>query len=409
MPKTAGTQKAIVDYILVYLLIFLSGSWRYNLSADKLLVVGLFVALCAWYLFSDRRINHKFLLYVAVFAGLLFQLNIYTGGSLSLSSVISSTIKILIAYLIVRTVGERFIDTYVKVIVFLAVISLFGYVIDMFNLFDGFIRKLPRVGDMGYEGFLYVYRFSWHITRNNSIFFEPGAYQAFLNAALFMLFFVRTGFSPKRKNIYAVILIATLVTTFSTTGFLIFLIMVPLFLYKSELLSYSGKAVLVGVGVALIAVLSNQIYFTVVTKVEDYLTANEYDFGYSAQNRSSDAKTDIKIFKKHVFGVGHNDYVREFGVAGRLDTVGGEGMSSNGVTKLLAVYGLPFSLFLFGSYYWALKRMLGEFLLASLAFVMFMMFLAGESYYIASPICYSIIASAFIVQRMPKHREIQSE
>jgi len=394
-----STQKAVVDILLVYLLLFLSGSWRYNLSSDKLLLFGFLVSFGGWYLFSDRKISDRFIVYVASFSGLLFLIHLYTGGSLSLASVISSTMKITLAYFIVKTVGRRFVETYLRVIIFLAVVSLAGYAIDRFALFDGLVRSLPRVGNMGYEGFLYLFRFPWHIDRNNSIFFEPGAYQAFLNAGLFLLFFTKTGSGIKRKWAYIVILTITLVTTFSTTGFLIFLVMFPVLLYKSRLLTRSSK-ILVVVGTTLtVAVLSNQFYSVVVKKVEDYLTADEYDFGYSAQNRSSDAKTDIKIFKKHVFGVGHADYAREFGFMGRLN-VDEKGLSSNGVTKTLAVYGLPFGLFLFASYYWAFKTMLGEHIVAGVAFLMFMMFLAAESYYIMSPACFSIIASAFVLKGM---------
>jgi hypothetical protein len=105
--------------------------------------------------------------------------------------------------------------------------------------------------------------------------------------------------------------------------------------------------------------------------------------------------------------LGNDNYTREFGVAGNIDPVE-TGTSSNGVTKMLAVYGLPFSLFIFGSYYWALKKMLHEFLLTTLAFCMFMMFLAGESYYMSSPISFAIIASAFVYRPGLQNPENQS-
>jgi len=396
---TMSTQKAFVNILLVYLLLFVSGSWRYNLSPDKLLIVGFLIALGAWLLFSDRKISEGFLLYIVIFSGFLVALSLYTGGSLSLTSAISATMKVVLAYLIIRTVGDHFGDVYVKVVVFLAIVSVLGYISDTFNLFDGIVRKLPRVGAMGFEGFLYVFRFPWHIDRNNSIFFEPGAYQAFLNAALFLLFFGQTSFEARKKLVYTAVLITTLITTFSTTGFLIFAIMLAMFLYRSELLSTAGKIKVVVAIMVVVAIFASQFYSTVVVKVEDYLTAGEYEFSYSAQSRSAQAKADLKIFKEHVFGLGQKDYMKEFGEAGRLD-MSENGASSNGVTRTLAMYGLPFSLFIFGSYYWAFKRLIGDAPLTVAAFVMFMMFLAGESYYIASPISFALIASAFIFRRV---------
>ena len=168
--------------------------------------------------------------------------------------------KLVIAYLILKTVGSSFVSIYIKLIVFLAVVSLFGYASDQFNLFDGLIRKLPPVGKMGYEGIFYVYRFPWHMPRNNSIFYEPGAYQAFLNAALFLLAFTETSFDSRTKWIFIGILGATLVTTFSTAGFVIFALMFPVFLYKSRIATFSGKIKIVAVVFAVIAVFAAQFY-----------------------------------------------------------------------------------------------------------------------------------------------------
>lgn len=399
-------QTAFLNLSLVYLLLFVSGTWRYNLSPDKFLILTFLLTFAIWLLFSDRKVADRFLLYLAVFCTLLIALYLYTGGSLTLASIVSSTMKLVLAYLVIRTVGERFVETYIKVIVFLAVFSLFGYLTDQFGLFDGIVRRLPRVGAMGYEGFFYLYRFPWHIERNNSIFYEPGAYQGFLNAGLFILFFVETQFSRKRKLVYVFILATALITTFSTTGLLIFAVMTGLFLYRSELVSTAGKIKIVGILAVVVSVFAGQFYSAVVVKVDDYLTADEYEQGSSGKTRSSHAKTDLKIFKEHVFGVGHKKYREAFGVLGRTGL--SEATSSNGVTKTLALFGLPFSLFIFGSFFWAMKRMLNDIILSTAAFGMLVMFLAGESYYMPSPIVFAIIAGAFVFRAVPLQAKLQT-
>ena len=92
---------------MVSILIFTSGSLRYMQSDDKYLVLSFIVVLLAWFVYSDRKISSSFLLYSIVFSGFLFALNIYTGGSLSLPSVISTTLKLILAYLVVRMVNEE--------------------------------------------------------------------------------------------------------------------------------------------------------------------------------------------------------------------------------------------------------------------------------------------------------------
>ena len=110
----------------------------------------------------------------------------------------------------------------------------------------------------------------------------------------------------------------------------------------------------------------------------------------------------MQIFKKHIFGLGYDRYQEEFVALGRRKFEAG---STNGVTKTLAMMGLPFSLFIFGSYFWALKSMLGDLLLTALAFSMLMLLLAGESYYTSTPITYAIIAAAFVNYRRSVEEE----
>ena len=404
------TQRTVLNWLLVYLLVFISGSWRYNLSDNKYLVLGFLVALTAWYLFTDRKISDRFLLYALVYFGFLFSLSLYTAGGITLPSIIGVLMKLVIAYLILKTVGSSFVCIYIKLIVFLAVVSLFGYASDQFNLFDGLIRKLPPVGNMGYEGIFYVYRFPWHMGRNNSIFYEPGAYQAFLNSALFLLAFTKTSFDSRRKWIFIGILGATLVTTFSTGGFVIFAMMFPVFLYKSRIATFSGKIKIVAVMFAVIAVFAGQFYTSFVIKMGTYMGVYEREAGVEyiqiggSANRAEDYKKDLEIFRKHIFGIGHVQYAQEFSSARRDISIQ---TGSNGVTSTLAKNGLPFALFLFGSFYWALKRLLGDFLLASLAFGMVMLFLWSQAAYVGAPIIYAIIAAAFIFNRESAQRETE--
>lgn len=390
-----STQKMYVDIILVYTLLHISGSWRFKLLPDMYLIAVFGIVLIAWYLYGDRKISDRFLLYVTIYSSLLLALSLYTKGSLSLPTVIGLTLKMLLAYLIIQTVKYRFVYTYVSVMVFLAVISLLGYATDMLRLFDGIITKLPKVGTWGYEGYLYTFRQVNHMTRNNSIFFEPGAYQGFLNSAIFILFFLKTGLSKKRTWAYLGVLISALLTTFSTTGMIIFAMMLIVFFFKSEMLSFQEKAKFL-IGTVIIGIImAPQIYSTVVVKVNEYIEADEYADGSSARDRSAQAQTDLKIFKDSVFGLGNRDYNKAFGYFGRIE-LEEENTSSNGVTKTLAVYGLPFSLFIFGSYFWAFRALLGESFLAGLAFVILLMFLTGESFYISAPITLAVIAGAFV-------------
>ena len=396
----APRKKGLRDAILVYCLLFVSGSQIYNQSPNNLLILIFIISVLAWVLFSDRKINDRFVLYVCVFTSFLLIIHIYTDGSLSFSSVVGTTLKLFIAYLILKTVGKNFLETYVKVVVVLAGISLFGYLSDSLLLLDGLIRQLPRVGNSGYEGIFYVFRYPNHIDRNNSIFYEPGAYQAFLNAALFILFFAPTKFSSKRKWVYILILSVTLLTTFSTTGFMIFGALVSIVMIKSKIISRQGKLSLIGMLVLIIVVFSAQFQSVMIEKINKYMATQDITDKYDL--RSFDMLVDLEIFKRHIFGVGHEKYFKEVSAIGKIR----EGhASSNGVTKTLAIYGLPFSLFLFTSYYWFFKKYFRGVFMRLVPFGMLLIFLFSESYYVFTPFCLAIITAIFIYDPMVEDRE----
>lgn len=403
-----SVKKSYIDAILLYLLLFTSGSYLYEHSSNKYLIMAFFASLIVW-LISDRHIYNKFVVYVAGLACFLLLIHFYTDGSLEFPSVVGTILKLVMAYLIIKVVGDRFIDTYINVVLLLAVVSLFGYMSDNLALFDGLISALPKVSGLGftgpgYEGVFYLFRFREHLDRNNSIFFEPGAYQAFLNAALFMLFFVKTNFDRKRQWGYILILVLTLVTTFSTTGYLIFLVMLVLVLIKSQILSGAGKAAFAGGLLLAAAGLSAQFQHVIFEKIHDYLDVA--DITDQSNLRSFDLLVDLEIIKKHIFGVGYKEYTKQVSAIGKIDL--GQ-TSSNGVTLALAVYGLPFSLFLFGSYYLSFRRLLGPGIVSFSAFFMLLLFLVGESYFLMVPFTLAIISGAFVYTAAGEKTESESE
>lgn len=66
---------------------------------------------------------------------------------------------------------------------------------------------------------LYVVNGS-HTGRNVGIFTEPGIYQMVINTAIYLLLFCKTNFSLKKKRNSLIVLIATIVSIQSATGFL---------------------------------------------------------------------------------------------------------------------------------------------------------------------------------------------
>jgi len=93
--------------------------------------------------------------------------------------------------------------------------------------------------------------------RNSGMFWEPGAFQAFINLCLFMNFY-RMSFLLKQKYISLLIIVLALITTQSTTGYLIFALTIGVYI-----LFYSGiNKMLVAVILAIFISVSAYLFFT---------------------------------------------------------------------------------------------------------------------------------------------------
>lgn len=381
-----------VNMLLVYLLLFVGGTWLSQLSFEKSVVASLAISLLAWGFFSDRTICIRFIFYVIVFACFQIIINLYTDGSLTLTSIIGTVSQLLLAYFIIKKVGLDFSSTYVNVVVIIAIFSLIGYLSDTLYLFDWIINKLPKVGEVGYEGMLYVYRFQAHIDRNNSIFYEPSVYQYFLNIGLYLLLFANTHISNIRRWVYIIILLVALITAFSTTGFLIFAAILGMSLFEGRRFSAASKVMLLGSLFLLMALFSKQFSYVIFEKIDKTLSVQSATD--ISDRRGTDVLVDIEIFKQHVFGAGHEKYREMFVSTGHVDSE--YAGSSNGITKTLAVYGLPFSLFIFASYYWALRKLLGGGMRSLVTYGILIAYFISQSNFVFYPACMAIIAAAFI-------------
>ena len=164
----------------------------------------------------------------------------------------------------------------------------------------------------------------------------------------------------------------------------------------------TGKVALVGVMLSVIVIFSAQFQHVVFEKINDLIDVE--DITDSSNLRSFDALVDMEIFKRHLFGVGYDEYVK---MVSSIGLISAGQTSSNGITRTLAIYGFPFSVFLFASYYLALRRLLGGGLMSITSFVILLMFLLGESWYVFSPFCFTIIAASFLFNQLDEDDKVR--
>lgn len=203
------------EYLLVLILIVSSGNPLFVLSPHvRELYIGT-AFLLIW--FKRGRVMLPYIKYSVPFIFIsLFQMLLFP--DYSLSSGVFLLLKIFIGALIMIEVGRKFAKIYVDIMVLIAVISipLFFY-----NEYVGFIPGIPFT-DIGTSLAVYTQLFTDYggfIHRNAGMFWEPGAYQGYLNFAILFYLLMSNGATRIFSNWKFVVLLIALFTTKSTTGY----------------------------------------------------------------------------------------------------------------------------------------------------------------------------------------------
>ena len=160
---------------------------------------------------------------------------------------------ILITYTAYTIDKDRFCERFVKMCMFFCITSLVFYtlgiiapniLLKIYNKENGVIWANAYGWQYYMRGrFLYVVRTS-ELNRNNSIFTEPAIWQIILNTSLFMLLFMQDTFNNidgKYKKWWIVLLIITILTTGSTTGYLALVMIVGVYLVSQRKIKTLNK------------------------------------------------------------------------------------------------------------------------------------------------------------------------
>ncbi|MCD8235241.1 MAG: O-antigen ligase family protein [Prevotellaceae bacterium] len=226
------TEKASVG-VLAFLMVILTGAvywsaYGFESYAALLAVFGFTVLVCCAFL---KGIPRWYLIYVIVTAACYFISAFMNGIGLSEGLNIKTAFQIDIYLLIVLTAyaidKRRTINYFVNIVVFVSAISLVFYTIQTV-LGRESVSSLFSYLNWGrghYVNLLYTY--AANDTRNYSIFYEPGVFQIVTTASLYLLIFAKQYFNmgSKRYGISVVVLIASVLTCGSTTGYLNMLIL----------------------------------------------------------------------------------------------------------------------------------------------------------------------------------------
>ncbi|MBE7037956.1 MAG: hypothetical protein E7404_03535 [Ruminococcaceae bacterium] len=308
------TIHSLIEFACIYFLIFIPGGYQMNaysgvLIMSMLLILSIVVFFKGAFKGNTITVQSEGLACISVIVACFIISSMLNGENGK-----QMTINIgffLAAYVFSIYYSKNvydYVERFVTLMYFLCVYSLIIWT--LYHIAPFIIERLPRVvnskGRVAYNAiFCTIYNNAGHI-RNQGIFWEPGAFQTFINFALiFNLFLIK-----KKIKKYTIVFAIALVTTFSTMGFVVgffcaFTYSISLFISTDE--KHKKKVTILLVIFFIIFVflvfynnLSNQMKHQLFGKVANFFESfdvTSYDISKKTINRTSTSVRFDAFFK----------------------------------------------------------------------------------------------------------------
>lgn len=335
--------KNSLDYVLVTTLLIVSGNpifidQPWNKIGIAILGVALFL------LFFNKLTKSFFKDFLFFLSGFfcIFLVQRVTLGFISTPFVLGFILKIFIGSVIYWQTKERFNIVFLNVLFWICLISFPFYIVHFFEM--EFLFKHMTIGDeLPTIGF-YTFRpqvFSQEpLLRNSGMFWEPGAFQGYINMAIFMNL-RRLSSLWKCDKFKLFVLLAALVSTQSTTGFLVFGLILLFYFLLFVRVNYFFRYVMFAFMGMVSVFLYNNLFF-LGEKISNQLEEVDMLEGAFEPGRFGALLFDIHyIVKNPIFGNGFHEKTRYVDHPHLIDMIetGKDLGHGNGFSNFLASAG----------------------------------------------------------------------
>lgn len=320
-----------LDYVVVTLLIACGGNQI--LTSYKWYAIIILAIMLILTLLTTKKFFDKSLLLWEVGFTLLAISQIAILSKVSIPAYFNFAIKLWAGYLMVNLLGEKFRYAYFKVMVFFSLIGLMLFAIWLITHFNFGLT----MGN-GAKSLIVWTKFS-DAARNQGMFWEPGAYQGYILLAP-LLFIGQLKELWLHERFGCIVLIISLLTTLSTTGYIVFAFILGMyFLYGIK--NIFSKIILLSIFSLTIFYAINNLDFLGEKLTSQYEEAKEMTYSQSGtmQTRIGTMYIDWNIIKKHpIIGNGFS-MENKYGIYANIMNNAG-----NGLTGFVATLGIVFFL-----------------------------------------------------------------
>ena len=340
--------RLIFASFLIFWLVFVSGAVLFhNNNRIYLLVTASIIILVPFFTYKQFTVKVLPIFFISVISIYAIISMLWNGDTSNFFPYFGIILRIWFVFIVATSIKYReFTRLFSDIVLLLSVSSLVFYILGI--SYPSIALGLPIIkdasGSLYLNAWIYVYKLPLTVgvlSRNYSVFWEPGAYQALLNLGLFLE--IQT--YGLKRTFRIVIFIVTIITTLSTSGYIILLLIVAFFIYpRIKATIYRLVTIMVTITTFIIA---KPLLDSVLL---DKLSMDSGSFS----RRYSDFIVDLAVAASSPFlGVGYLTYYKQF-----EKIMGDAGSSSsNSITASIAFFGFFAIMYVLSNYLLYAKSM----------------------------------------------------
>lgn len=247
-----SSKSGVLHYIFIYIMLLCNQS----VAQQQLSVFVSYGVLCLTLVLFIwlGSIEKRTCIFLAFLLGMTILLYFITKGGIGPSHWINWATMILITLVVVYWDRECVIERYLRVVYILSLISIIFFIwqigdidslrkiflihgelaqsYEVYSYFESAITT--SLAHYPFDGmFIYVVN-GMNEIRNVGLYTEPGVFQMVINTAIFFLLFEGHAYTGIKKKKYLVIYVITLLTSQSTTGYIVCAVIILVYLWVSD-------------------------------------------------------------------------------------------------------------------------------------------------------------------------------
>jgi len=328
--KTEGCNATRLDYFITIFIVCISGNPVIVVGTQWYGIIAALIMILISLVSRRSIINVSFFKWLLGFS-FLFVLQGIVLSDVSIPADINFIAKLYAIFLATSFLGTKFRSTYFNVMYLISAISLVCLTLNFLGINIGV--------EYGKHRTIFVYNSlihleDEHIFRNCGMFWEPGAFQGYIMLAF--LFYINDYQSLwKAHKIKCLILSLALLTTFSTTGYIVFLLYIIYIISTCHISYYARISLIVVMFICCVYAYYNIDFLG--EKIEtQYENAKTLSRGDASWSRLGAMKVDLQQISRHPL-VGNG-----FVMTSRYENLGTEMTGSgNGFTGAINILGIP--------------------------------------------------------------------